>query len=197
MPFDVSTQEGREAANAAEPLYWKSLPLAVQRLNPRTNPEMRDESARVALAQQLAESGYLIDVPIMVWGWHAYWTMLIRMEQGFTWVPSANMPNIPVGPGLNFPGLPAYDPNNPPPGSIRVTLDWAEPKPDPPPLPETALVGIEQFDLRSQGGPWRYASTEKGNGKPAGFSTEQAGGTFTKRIDRTLMGASHWWERAK
>jgi hypothetical protein len=32
---------------------------------------------------------------------------------------------VQVAPGLSFPGLPGYDPKNPPPGSIKVTTDFA------------------------------------------------------------------------
>jgi hypothetical protein len=51
--------------------------------------------------------------------------MVQRQIDGYTWVPAGNQPSIPLGPGLTFPGLTAYDPDNPPPGSIKVTTDFA------------------------------------------------------------------------
>lgn len=83
------------------------------------------DDQRYAAAQQLANEGYTIDVPIMVWGWDPLATMIVRQNDGLTWVPSALQPNIPVAPGDTFPGLPSYDPNNPPAGSIQVTTAFA------------------------------------------------------------------------
>ena len=104
------------APNAADDAYWNAQPAAVQPL--RT---MADETQRAALAQQLAGEGYKIDVPIMVWGWDAAKTTALRQSYGYTWVPSlGEQASIPVAPGLTFPGLPSYDPNHPPPGSILV-----------------------------------------------------------------------------
>lgn len=104
------------APDAADDAYWNAQPAAVQPL--RT---MADETQRAALAQQLAGEGYKIDVPIMVWGWDAAKTTALRQSYGYTWVPSlGEQASIPVAPGLTFPGLPSYDPNHPPPGSILV-----------------------------------------------------------------------------
>ena len=99
--------------------YWAEQPAAVQAL--RTMPD----DQRYAAAQDLANQGYTIDVPIMVFGWDPTATMVVRQSDGLTWVPSAMQPNIPVAPGDSFPGLPSYDPNNPPAGSIKVTTDFA------------------------------------------------------------------------
>ena len=104
------------APDAADDAYWNAQPAAVQPL--RT---MANETQRAELAQQLASEGYKIDVPIMVWGWDAAKTTALRQSYGYTWVPSlGEQASIPVAPGLTFPGLPSYDPNNPPPGSILV-----------------------------------------------------------------------------
>src|SRR5258706_14785425 len=40
-------------------------------------------------AQALAQGGYALDVPIMVWNWDPVTTMGVRQSLGFTWVPSA------------------------------------------------------------------------------------------------------------
>jgi hypothetical protein len=99
--------------------YWAEQPPAVQAL--QTMPD----DQRYSYAQQLASEGYSIDVPIMVWGWDPLATMVMRQNDGLTWVPSGLQPNIPVAPGDSFPGLPSYDPTNPPPGSIPVTTAFA------------------------------------------------------------------------
>lgn len=101
--------------------YWASQPAEVQPLM-----NLHTEAERFRLAQELADKGFLIDVAIMVWGWDPLATMTVRKNQGFTWVPSAKMAPVQVMPGLSFPGLPSYDPDNPPPGAIRVTTEWAK-----------------------------------------------------------------------
>lgn len=79
---------------------------------------------RTMRGHELADMGYLLDVVIdIVYGGDAETTMLIRKNQGFTWVPSANQEPVRVMPGLTFPGLPSYDPDNPPVGSLKVSLD--------------------------------------------------------------------------
>src|SRR5271168_4478298 len=98
--------------------YWAAQPPAVQAL--QTMPT----DQRYYAAQELALQGYAIDVPIMVDGQDPVATMMQRQADGYTWVPSALQANIPVGPGIMWPG-PAYDPNNPPPGSILVTTAFA------------------------------------------------------------------------
>ncbi len=100
--------------------YWAEQPPAVQAL--RTCPD----DQKFAMAQQLSQEGYAIDMPIMVWGWDPLVTMTLRQQEGYTWVPSAFQANIPIGPGItNVWNLPGYDPNNPPAGSIKVSTDFA------------------------------------------------------------------------
>ncbi len=101
--------------DAADDAYWNAQPPAVQQLR-----EMTSESQRQALASTLASQGYKIDVPIMVWGWDAAKVTTLRQGYGYTWVPAMGQAPIQVAPGLNEPGLTAYNPNNPPPGSILV-----------------------------------------------------------------------------
>lgn len=101
--------------------YWAAQPAEVQRLMQCNTVEMRETMAR-----ELADKGFIIDVPIMVWGWDPLATMVVRRNQGYTWVPSANMAPVSVAPGISFPGLPPYDPNTIPPGGIPVTIKWAE-----------------------------------------------------------------------
>ena len=100
--------------------YWAEQPLAVQAL--RNMPP--DQVGQAALA--LAKQGYKIDVPIMVWQWDPLTTMIERQNYGYTWVPSALDSPVLLPPGLSFPGLPNYDPNNGPSDSIKVTTDFAK-----------------------------------------------------------------------
>jgi len=99
--------------------YWAEQPAELQAL--RYMPE--DEKADAA--HELSAKGFAVDVPIMMWGWDPLVVMTARQTAGYTWVPSAVQSPVGVGPGLNFPGLPSYDPKNPPPGSIKESTDFA------------------------------------------------------------------------
>ncbi len=82
---------------------------------------MQNQEQRAALATQLANEGYSIDVPIMVWGWDPSITTAMRQAEGYTWVPSALQSPVEDAPGLPSIGtVAAYNPNNPPAGSIAV-----------------------------------------------------------------------------
>jgi hypothetical protein len=113
-----SAASGSSALTAQEAFdnaYWAAQPPAVQAL--RNMPA--DE--RVNAATQLANEGYSIDVPIMVWGWDPYTVTQAREANGYTWVPSALQPSLPVAPGITTYGtIPPYDPNDPPAGAISV-----------------------------------------------------------------------------
>jgi hypothetical protein len=103
------------ASDPVDDAYWAKQPAAVQQLR-----EISDPAQRAALGAQLANEGYSIDVPIMVWGWDAGKTTALREQFGYTWVPSALQQPLSEAPGINVPGLTPYDPANPPPGSILV-----------------------------------------------------------------------------
>lgn len=100
--------------------YWNRQPEEVRQLR-----GIEDPAEREALAAQLTQNGYAIDVPIMVWGWDPLRVMLSRRLFGYTWVPSALQPPVTVAPGIELPGLPAYDAARPPEGSIAVDLSFA------------------------------------------------------------------------
>jgi hypothetical protein len=100
--------------------YWASQPEAVRVL--RT---IDDPVERAQMGIHLANQGFAIDPNIMIHRWDPYMTMKIRQGEGYTWVPGIGQNGIPVAPGLQFPSLPSYDPNNPPPGSVRVSTDFA------------------------------------------------------------------------
>jgi hypothetical protein len=121
-PLQYSTQPTTQSAapqdaqQAYDDSYWASQPAPVQALRTMQNQEQRE-----ATATQLASEGYSIDVPIMVWGWDPSITMAMRQSEGYTWVPSALQASVEVAPGLSSLGTSAaYNPNNPPPGSITV-----------------------------------------------------------------------------
>jgi hypothetical protein len=114
-PFSAAKLATMTPADA----YWDAQPPAVQQLR------YMEMDQRGSYAEQLASEGYTIDVPIMVDGGDPLAVMIQRMEDGYTWVPSALQANIPAGPGITFPGLPSYDANNPPPGSIIVSTAFA------------------------------------------------------------------------
>jgi hypothetical protein len=114
-PFSAAQLATMTPADA----YWDAQPPAVQQLR------YMEMDQRGAYAEQLAAEGYTIDVPIMVDGGDPLAVMIQRLEDGYTWVPSALQANIPAGPGISFPGMPSYDANNPPPGSIIVSTAFA------------------------------------------------------------------------
>jgi hypothetical protein len=100
---------------ASDNAYWASQPAAVQQL--RT---IQSEPERQQVAMQLANQGYSIDVPVMVWGWDPTMTTQLRESAGYTWVPSGLQQNVSEAPGLNVPGLTPYNPSYAPAGSIAV-----------------------------------------------------------------------------
>jgi hypothetical protein len=105
-----------DAQQDFDDFYWASQPPAVQALQ-----NIKDPEQRAAMATQLANEGYSIDVPIMVWGWDPSITTAMRQADGYTWVPSALQNPVEVAPGLGSMGtMAAYNPNNPPAGSIAV-----------------------------------------------------------------------------
>jgi hypothetical protein len=106
--------------------YWASQPPAVQTLRGHYN----DYDTVAALATQ----GYLIDVPVMLYGWDPYIVMQARLAEGETWTPSALM--HPLGcigtgcyalPGLNpLPEQMPYPTSPIPAGGLKVSIDPAD-----------------------------------------------------------------------
>lgn len=133
--------------------YWASFPPAVAAL--RSMPvdnAAATANGRTETAMTLATQGYLIDVPIMVWGWDAFLVMTMRQQFGYTWVPSALMAPVEMAPGITTPGAAPYNPNPPyPAGAIVVSTSLASyppfnppAPPTPPPVAPTSLVGIAE-----------------------------------------------------
>jgi len=108
---DTATPDQAQAFDTA---YWASQPPAVQALQ-----NIDDPTQRAMAAAQLAASGYQIDTPIMVWGWDPSKVTTLRQDMGYTWVPTAFQNPVAAAPGLSN-GSQAYNPANPPSGSIAV-----------------------------------------------------------------------------
>ena len=123
IPADTNatapTPEAAPAAATTTPsandVYWAKQPAAVQQLR-----KIDDPGQRAMLAAQLSAEGYTIDTPVMVWGWDAGKTTLLRQGFGYTWVPSAMQAPVSAAPGITGGAIVPYDPANPPAGSILV-----------------------------------------------------------------------------
>lgn len=150
--FDRNTQIVFDEA------YRASLPPQVAALL-----DISDSVARMATAQGLAAAGFIIDVPIQVWGWNPYATMAYRLIDGFTWVPNALQPSVGYDVGQASAGPPyvPYDPSKPPASSIRVSVNPADfppyippaPKPDLPAPGAAKFVGELSFGNTYKAGP--------------------------------------------
>lgn len=105
-----------DSGTSADDAYWAAQPAAVQQLRGISSLDERQ-----ALGEQLANEGYSIDVPIMIWGWDAAKVTAARESYGYTWVPSALQQPVAAAPGITGGGFTPYDPTNPPSGSIQVS----------------------------------------------------------------------------
>jgi hypothetical protein len=95
--------------------YWAHQPPQVQKLHGTASYETRRMKAVL-----LAEGGFVIDVPIMVYGWDPFKIMEAREEYGYKSVPSLAQPNVAVAPGVNS-GTATGGTND---GEIKVSLDF-------------------------------------------------------------------------
>jgi hypothetical protein len=129
----------------AAPTRWLNGPAAVIPPNTSTANELaivaQAQSAGDALLQTalgLVQQGYVVDYQIHVQGGDPYGTMLDRQKWGYTWWPSlGEMANFTVAPGLSEPDETPYNPNNPPSGSIKVSVNLADYPPYPVPAAPT------------------------------------------------------------
>lgn len=177
------------SATLTNDIYWASQPPAVQALRTMA-PGGSLENAAVLLAQQ----GYDIDIPIMVWQWDAVKVMQLRKDYGYTWVPSALMAPVALAPGLTVPGEAPYDPLHPPAGAIRVSVDAA----DYPPFIKPAIAvpaGVASLVGQAQiGGTWTAisgASAVLANGQS--YNDPLGRGNFTFHAVETFAGLEVWF----
>jgi hypothetical protein len=174
--------------------YQAAQPPEIRALMNMQDDNDADNQAKIARAAQLAQQGFSVDVPIMVWGWDPYLCMLYRQQYGYTWVPSALQPPVTVVPGLGAVGnLPAYDPNHPPAGSIRVSTNPADYPPFDPPAPVTPPAPItDPVGAQSVGN--LYLSVA-GDTYQDGAQFTDTRGTFLKHVVVTPFGRTNYWEK--
>lgn len=174
-------------------LYWAAQPPEVRALRdmPRTSPE--DADARYTKAVELATKGFVIDTQIHAEGLEPWATMWLRLRYGYTWVPSIlQVPNFDLAPGIS--GMPGdgYDPHNPMPGSIAVSLEaddypaYEQAPPvvvaTPPAKPGPALTAT-------------IRSAVAGENSPSGTVwVDENGAKWVKVAVRVPFGWHVWWE---
>jgi len=135
-------------------------------------------ASTAAAVSQDAPVDYVIDVI----GWDREKTMAARRMYGYTWVPSASMPNIECAPGVFVPGLRPYDPNNPPAGAIIVPPDPATP---PPAALHSASTSNPPAHSSAGGNPPAHSSA--GGNPPAHSAAAAANLAESLRMQTDLM----------
>ena len=176
-------------------IYWAHQPPEVEAL--RT---MTDSGLLYSRALQLAVEGFTIDLPIMLWRWDPLLVMQMRQSYGYTWVPSLLMAPIQMAPGVNVPGAMPYDPNDPPPGAIKVSTypadypPFSPPQPPPPPpgppvQPED-VIGAPIVGMANM----FYAVGAAINWADGTVATDTRG-TFRLHRARRPMGDAVWFEQ--
>jgi hypothetical protein len=173
---------------AFDKAYWASEPPELQAL-----PAIADFTQRTTRAAVLAAQGFIVDVPIMVWGWDPYLVMTMRANYGYTWVPSALQPNVSVAPGVTQPGSVPYNPANPPAGSIKVSTNIADYPPLIPP-PTSTLVASDGDPVGPLSIGTLYLSVA-GDTSPDGTKFTDSRGTFLKHVTITPFGRTNYWEK--
>jgi hypothetical protein len=169
--------------------YWASQPPEVRAL-----PGVTDSGQRATRGAELASKGFLIDVPIMVWGWDAYLVMKMRSDYGYTWVPSALQPPVSIAPGVSVTGAVPYDAAHPPSGSIHVSTNAQDYPPFnlPAQLTPQTPAGDNPVGLQSVGSLYLSVPGETYQDE-AKFT--DARGTFVKHVVVTPFGRTCYWEK--
>jgi hypothetical protein len=181
--------------------YLAAQPPEIQALMALDASSSDALAARATQGATLAGKGFLIDAPIMVYAWDAYLCMMERQSLGMTWAPSALMPGLGSPNGYTLPGLSpqpgqiAYDPNNPPPGSIKVSTNPADYAPFDPPAPPPPLAPVSTDPVGPLSVGNLYLSTPLGNTYPDGAVVTEARGTFLKHVTITPFGRTNYWEK--
>jgi len=174
---------------AFDQAYWASQPPEIRAL-----PGIASQDDRVSSAANLAARGFTIDVPIMVWSWDAYLVMKLRADGGYSWVPSALQQAVTIAPGLGAPGAVPYDPNNPPAGAIKVSLNLGDYPPYPAPAAPSTATAPSSDPVGAQSIGNIYLTTP-GDTYAAGAQVTDSRGTFQKVVTITPFGRSSYWEK--
>lgn len=178
-------------------MYWASKPNEVQTLIPLLERSSHDQATLAEVesaAFELAKKGFVIDKWIMVIGCSPFTTMLARIRDGYTWYPSLMQPPVAITPGTIMPGVAPYDPNNPPAGSIKVSIDPKDYPAFNPPKPveiPTAIPAKPMFAISQGAGRF---SVLPGDSSPAGTVYEGPEGSFVKKVVASPFGSWAWWE---
>jgi hypothetical protein len=162
---------------------------------------IESQEARVAAARPL-ESRFLMSEEIDVQGWDPFTVESLWIRYGYTWVPSSLQNPIVEAPGLNDQHDPPYDPNNPPPGSVKVSIDPKDylpfgPPPPPPPTDPTAglsPVGSLLHDDVYGSKTWDHWAAGSVTGA-AGVPSDPRG-VFTKEDVPSIFFHASWWRKA-
>ncbi|MBZ5609309.1 MAG: hypothetical protein LAP38_13685 [Acidobacteriia bacterium] len=175
--------------------YRAFLPPELRELMAMPDGSPADAAAKTQRASDLAQKGFTVDVPIMVWNWDPYLVMQLRQQFGYTWVPSALQPPITVAPGLpGFGTLSSYDPLHPPAGSIRVSLNLADYPPFDPPAPPAPHTPASDDPVGLQSVGALYLAVP-GETYQDGAKYTDGRGTFLKHITFTPFGRTNYWEK--
>ena len=167
-------------------VYWASQTKSVQALK---------GNAVMSLCQELANKVEKIDMVVMCWGWDPCTTMTVRINGGYTWVPSILQPSPVCAPNIDCApfNAPSYDPNHPPAGSIKVSNKFADyksssPSPSPTPAGPKVIVGALSY-----GKVYYDGKDDNMTLYPDGATYKDSRGTFTKHVVMGLMGNSITW----
>lgn len=176
---------------AFDTAYWLAQPAPVRVL------KGGNVDSNMTTATNLAVAGYTIDVPIQVWGWDPCLVMKLRVDYGYTWVPSALQPPVNIAPGLTVPGQLSYDPSHPPGGSIKVSVNANDFPPFDPPPPAVVSVAITNpvGPLAFAGGTMYLTVTGDTSADGTKYTDPATGNAFVKHVVATPFGHSAWWEK--
>ena len=147
---------------------------------------------RQARAVELAKL-YPIDGEIHAIGMNPYYTTTLRKLYGYTWVPSYLQDPIILAPGIYVPEtlsgkFKPYDPNNPPVGSIKVSLDLQDYPPYTPVAPPAPIPGVTAEPWWERAfGPGQYA-VRVGDVSPNNTKWSGPQGTFWKHLSVGFAG---------
>lgn len=192
--------------------YVASKPPEIQALFVGTayaqGPEQAplDAATRYQMAMAAAKKGIsadgktaiIVDANIDAMGADPLLEQADRQEDGYTWVPSMIQPNVPVPPGVNFPGVTPYDPNNPPAGSIKVSTNIADyPAYVPPPAPSEPVTPVLYVGalIRANWYALTVAAVAAFNAGSLPSTWQEGGHTYQLQIVPFLMGSEKFWEQ--